>query len=155
MSFCWSYEHLYILNQATKTRKILIAVFLSFLWLFLKNAPDGSFFLFHPCAHNPTGMDPTEEQWKEISYQCKVNEISVLFCCISLHYWIKFYYCHFLGEESFSLLWHGLSRFCQWGSWEGCPGGQDFSWRWTFNRMCSVFCKEHGIVWAPSWLSQV
>ncbi|KAJ0028850.1 hypothetical protein Pint_35024 [Pistacia integerrima] len=39
----------------------------------IKNAPDGSFFLLHPCAHNPTGVDPTEDQWKEISYQCKVK----------------------------------------------------------------------------------
>ncbi|OIW05980.1 hypothetical protein TanjilG_11667 [Lupinus angustifolius] len=33
----------------------------------IKNAPDGSFFLLHACAHNPTGVDPTEEQWREIS----------------------------------------------------------------------------------------
>ncbi|XP_062168184.1 aspartate aminotransferase, mitochondrial-like isoform X2 [Alnus glutinosa] len=39
----------------------------------VKNAPEGSFFLFHPCAHNPTGVDPTEEQWREISYQFKVK----------------------------------------------------------------------------------
>ncbi|KAG8650069.1 aspartate aminotransferase, mitochondrial isoform X1 [Manihot esculenta] len=39
----------------------------------VKNAPDGSFFLLHPCAHNPTGVDPTEEQWREISYQFKVK----------------------------------------------------------------------------------
>ncbi|KAI4356124.1 hypothetical protein L6164_000171 [Bauhinia variegata] len=38
-----------------------------------KNAPDGSFFLLHPCAHNPTGVDPTEEQWREISHQFKVK----------------------------------------------------------------------------------
>ncbi|KAF2305243.1 hypothetical protein GH714_003293 [Hevea brasiliensis] len=37
----------------------------------VKNAPDGSFFLLHPCAHNPTGVDPTEEQWREISHQFK------------------------------------------------------------------------------------
>ncbi|PIA33977.1 hypothetical protein AQUCO_03900093v1 [Aquilegia coerulea] len=37
----------------------------------IKNAPNGSFFLLHACAHNPTGVDPTEEQWKEISYQMK------------------------------------------------------------------------------------
>jgi aspartate aminotransferase len=30
-------------------------------------APEGSAFLFHACAHNPTGVDPTQEQWKEIS----------------------------------------------------------------------------------------
>ncbi|KAJ7981590.1 Aspartate aminotransferase [Quillaja saponaria] len=39
----------------------------------LKNAPNGSFFLLHACAHNPTGVDPTEEQWREISYQIKVK----------------------------------------------------------------------------------
>ncbi|KAF7825447.1 aspartate aminotransferase, mitochondrial-like [Senna tora] len=39
----------------------------------VKNAPDGSFFLLHPCAHNPTGVDPTEEQWKELSYELKVK----------------------------------------------------------------------------------
>ncbi|KAJ8753449.1 hypothetical protein K2173_019848 [Erythroxylum novogranatense] len=37
----------------------------------IKNAPNGSFFLLHACAHNPTGVDPTEEQWKEISHQFK------------------------------------------------------------------------------------
>ncbi|BBG94277.1 aspartate aminotransferase 1, partial [Prunus dulcis] len=35
------------------------------------NAPNGSFFLLHACAHNPTGVDPSEEQWKEISKKIK------------------------------------------------------------------------------------
>jgi len=30
-------------------------------------APEGSNFLLHACAHNPTGVDPTPEQWAEIS----------------------------------------------------------------------------------------
>ena len=38
-----------------------------------QNAPNGSFFLLHACAHNPTGVDPSEEQWREISHQFKVN----------------------------------------------------------------------------------
>lgn len=37
----------------------------------VKNAPNGSLFLFHACAHNPTGVDPTAEQWSEISKICK------------------------------------------------------------------------------------
>ncbi|CAN1123289.1 Aspartate aminotransferase, mitochondrial [Linum perenne] len=37
----------------------------------IKNAPNGSFFLLHACAHNPTGVDPTEEQWREISHLIK------------------------------------------------------------------------------------
>ncbi|CAH9135506.1 unnamed protein product [Cuscuta epithymum] len=39
----------------------------------IKNAPKGSFFLLHACAHNPTGVDPTEEQWREISHQFKAK----------------------------------------------------------------------------------
>jgi len=33
----------------------------------LKNAPNGSIILLHVCAHNPTGIDPTQEQWKGIA----------------------------------------------------------------------------------------
>ncbi|KOS22768.1 Aspartate aminotransferase [Escovopsis weberi] len=33
----------------------------------LRAAPKGSIFLFHACAHNPTGVDPSQEQWKQIS----------------------------------------------------------------------------------------
>nr|CAG8480409.1 12728_t:CDS:10 [Entrophospora candida] len=29
----------------------------------LKSAQDGSIILLHACAHNPTGVDPTQEQW--------------------------------------------------------------------------------------------
>lgn len=32
----------------------------------LKAAPKGAIILLHTCAHNPTGVDPTPEQWKEI-----------------------------------------------------------------------------------------
>ncbi|KAL1969548.1 hypothetical protein VTN77DRAFT_8986 [Rasamsonia byssochlamydoides] len=33
----------------------------------LKAAPANSIILLHACAHNPTGVDPTEEQWRKIS----------------------------------------------------------------------------------------
>ncbi|KAG7365542.1 aspartate aminotransferase [Nitzschia inconspicua] len=32
----------------------------------LRNAPDGSTILLHACAHNPTGCDPTDEQWDQL-----------------------------------------------------------------------------------------
>ncbi|KAK9453517.1 pyridoxal phosphate-dependent transferase [Dipodascopsis uninucleata] len=32
----------------------------------LKDAPDRSMILLHACAHNPTGVDPTNDEWKEI-----------------------------------------------------------------------------------------
>lgn len=33
----------------------------------LRNAPENSIVLLHACAHNPTGVDPTQEQWKQIA----------------------------------------------------------------------------------------
>jgi len=34
-------------------------------------APERSIMLLHACAHNPTGVDPTPEQWKRICEACK------------------------------------------------------------------------------------
>ena len=33
----------------------------------LAAVPDGSAVLLHACAHNPTGVDPTPEQWAQIA----------------------------------------------------------------------------------------
>ncbi|TXG62232.1 hypothetical protein EZV62_013595 [Acer yangbiense] len=33
----------------------------------IKDAPEGSFILLHGCAHNPTGIDPTPDQWEKIA----------------------------------------------------------------------------------------
>ncbi|KAL7752866.1 aspartate transaminase aat1 [Sorochytrium milnesiophthora] len=32
----------------------------------IKNAPAKSIILLHACAHNPTGVDPTPDQWRQI-----------------------------------------------------------------------------------------
>ncbi|CAI5990470.1 unnamed protein product [Closterium sp. NIES-64] len=40
----------------------------------IKNAPDGSVILLHGCAHNPTGIDPTKEQWKVIADTIKAKK---------------------------------------------------------------------------------
>jgi len=32
----------------------------------IRQAPDGSVILLHACAHNPTGCDPSNDQWKEL-----------------------------------------------------------------------------------------
>lgn len=37
----------------------------------MRAAPKGSVFLLHACAHNPTGIDPTLEQWSEIAHVMK------------------------------------------------------------------------------------
>ncbi|KAJ5928550.1 aspartate aminotransferase [Penicillium verhagenii] len=33
----------------------------------IKAAPNGSIILLHACAHNPTGVDPSQDQWRKIS----------------------------------------------------------------------------------------
>jgi aspartate aminotransferase, mitochondrial len=45
----------------------------------IKNAKDGSVFMLHACAHNPTGVDPTVEQWKELSALMKKKNHLVFF----------------------------------------------------------------------------
>lgn len=33
----------------------------------LQSAPEGAVIILHACAHNPTGCDPTQEQWQRIA----------------------------------------------------------------------------------------
>jgi len=47
----------------------------------LQAAPEGSCILLHACAHNPTGMDPTMEQWKQISNIAKERHLLPFFDC--------------------------------------------------------------------------
>jgi len=45
----------------------------------VKASPAQSVFLFHACAHNPTGVDPNMEQWKQLSQVCKERDHYVFF----------------------------------------------------------------------------
>jgi aspartate aminotransferase len=40
----------------------------------IKKMPKGSIVLLHACAHNPTGVDPTEEQWTKIAEAVKAGD---------------------------------------------------------------------------------
>jgi aspartate aminotransferase len=42
-------------------------------------APARSVVLLHACAHNPTGVDPTPQQWKEILKVCKAKDHFIVF----------------------------------------------------------------------------
>jgi aspartate aminotransferase, mitochondrial len=46
-----------------------------------EGAPDGSVFLLHACAHNPTGVDPTMGQWQQISELFKAKQHIAFFDC--------------------------------------------------------------------------
>jgi aspartate aminotransferase len=45
----------------------------------MRAMPEGSCILLHACAHNPTGMDPTVDQWKEISNVAKEKNLLPFF----------------------------------------------------------------------------
>lgn len=47
----------------------------------MRNIPSGSVVLLHACAHNPTGMDPNMEQWKQISEIMKARNLLPFFDC--------------------------------------------------------------------------
>lgn len=47
----------------------------------IKDMPEGSVILLHACAHNPTGMDPSQEQWAEISKIVKQKKLIPFFDC--------------------------------------------------------------------------
>lgn len=53
----------------------------------LGNAPENSVVILHACAHNPTGIDPTQEQWKLIADLIEVNSYATYssFRCDSFH----------------------------------------------------------------------
>lgn len=45
----------------------------------LKNAKHGSVVLLHACCHNPTGVDPSLDQWAKIAEVCKENHLFPFF----------------------------------------------------------------------------
>ncbi|KAK8813155.1 hypothetical protein WA158_002747 [Blastocystis sp. Blastoise] len=60
-----------------KTQKLDLNSILSSI----KSAPNGSAFLFHACAHNPTGVDPSHEDWMKISDAIKAKNHYIIFDC--------------------------------------------------------------------------
>ncbi|KAH0949856.1 hypothetical protein HN011_001607 [Eciton burchellii] len=47
----------------------------------LRAAPENAVIILHPCAHNPTGCDPTPEQWGEIADVMEKKGLFPLFDC--------------------------------------------------------------------------
>jgi len=47
----------------------------------IKTAPNRSVFLIHATAHNPTGVDPTTDQWKDLSQALLMKGHLVLMDC--------------------------------------------------------------------------
>ena len=49
----------------------------------LEAAPEGSIIVLHGCAHNPCGVDPSHEEWKQI---CDVMQTKKLFTVFDVAY---------------------------------------------------------------------
>jgi aspartate aminotransferase len=47
----------------------------------IADAPEHSIILLHACAHNPTGVDPTQSQWKELATLLKQKSHFPFFDC--------------------------------------------------------------------------
>ncbi len=47
----------------------------------LERMPKKSVVLLHPCCHNPTGCDPSLQQWKELSLVMREKELIPFFDC--------------------------------------------------------------------------
>ncbi|KAL8707109.1 MAG: hypothetical protein Q9220_007807 [cf. Caloplaca sp. 1 TL-2023] len=47
----------------------------------IASAPSGSIILLHACAHNPTGVDPTREQWTDLATVIKQKKHFPFFDC--------------------------------------------------------------------------
>merc|ERR1712018_793803 len=45
----------------------------------ISDIPEESIILLHACAHNPTGVDPNQEQWKELSQLIKKKNLYPFF----------------------------------------------------------------------------
>jgi len=45
----------------------------------LESAPPNSVVILHSCAHNPTGVDPTQDQWKELAALIKRKQLFPIF----------------------------------------------------------------------------
>lgn len=47
----------------------------------LSDAPENSVIIIHACAHNPTGVDPTKDQWKQLADLMEKKKLFPFFDC--------------------------------------------------------------------------
>jgi aspartate aminotransferase len=68
--------------------------------------PEESVILLHACAHNPTGVDPTRDQWKEIADIFEQRRLFAFFDCAYQGFAVSRSYSSatFLSRLSLSLL---------------------------------------------------
>ncbi|KAI9356212.1 pyridoxal phosphate-dependent transferase [Zopfochytrium polystomum] len=76
----------------------------------MQDSPDGSIFVLHACAHNPTGVDPTKAQWAKIADIMTSKSLFPFFDCayqgfasgsLEADAWAVRYFVHERGFEVF------------------------------------------------------
>ncbi|XP_025406290.1 aspartate aminotransferase, cytoplasmic [Sipha flava] len=82
----WENHHLVFMNSGFKEAKTYRywdeekrSIDCNGLYEDLLNAPEHSVIILHGCAHNPTGLDLTEEQWKKVAEIMKERELIPFF----------------------------------------------------------------------------
>lgn len=108
----------------------------------IMNAPKHSIFLFHACAHNPTGVDPTQAQWNVISDAVKAGDNYAFFDmayqgfatgdadkdAYAVRHFVqkghKIALCQSFAKNmvnsKFWLVWHGVLISCPGPLWRTC-----------------------------------
>ena len=61
-------------ENVLKTTSFVLSTHSYYAAIVLQEAPEGAVFILHTCAHNPTGVDPSTSQWKEILTVIKVRQ---------------------------------------------------------------------------------
>ena len=132
----------------------------------LSLAPSGAIVLLHACAHNPTGVDPTLQQWEQIrqlirlkgllpffdsAYQVDPNSIWVsqssrkmmtILCSTSFHH-IELSRCILV-----------ILGFCKWESGCRCTVCSHVCCWWWWMPCCSELCQEHGALRGTCWCTE-
>lgn len=87
---------------------VMIKRHLLVLLLFIaQSCPERSIIVLHACAHNPTGTDPTPEQWKQIAEVMMVLTRHALFRIglrIRIDDHVLLWFCSFAEEEAVCVL---------------------------------------------------
>jgi len=121
----------------------------------LRAAPENAVIILHACAHNPTGLDPTHEQWEQIANVVKVCNLGILcgelckmwesemrfVCSTSAKYFFSILQ-NLLGEESLPTLRLSLSRICFRRSGERFLGRALLCGKKLWAIVLPIICKE-------------
>lgn len=111
----------------------------------LQNAPEGAVIILHACAHNPTGCDPTQEQWQriadviEVLIPFKFNDFDSVFALnfvincmniLAIYFWLQ-------SKKLFPFFDSAYQGFAS-----GDPVRDAFAVRYFVSRGFELFCAQ-------------